>query len=75
MFFILDIVLNFRTTYVDQVKNLEITNAKRIAKNYINSVRFPIDIVASIPFELFALGAEEKSNEEGGNSEEGSFEL
>ena len=72
VFFILDIALNFRTTYVNPTKNIEITNAKRIAKNYINSVRFPIDILASIPFEVFALGTEKQAAE---NDEEGSFEL
>ena len=56
VFFIIDIALNFRTTYVNPKKNLEITNPKRIAKNYMNSVRFPIDILASIPFEIFAAG-------------------
>ena len=56
--FIGDIILNFRTTYVDTSKNIEIVNPKRIATNYMNSIRFPIDILASIPFELFAVGAE-----------------
>lgn len=62
LFFIGDIFLNFRTTYVNPKKNLEITDPKRIAKTYMNSVRFPIDIVASIPFELLAASGQNAEN-------------
>lgn len=48
----IDIFLNFRTTFVNAKTNIEITDPTRIAKNYINSVRFPFDILASIPFDL-----------------------
>lgn len=64
VFFIVDIGLNFRTTYVNPKKNLEITNPKRIAKNYMNSVRFPIDILASIPFEVFAASASSEDEDD-----------
>ena len=49
--FFLDIFLCFRTTYVNTKTNIEIVDSKKIAVNYINSVRFPFDILASIPLE------------------------
>ena len=51
--FLIDIFFNFRTTFVNPKTNIEIANPSRIAKNYVNSVRFPFDILASIPFEMF----------------------
>lgn len=49
--FFLDIFLCFRTTYVNTKTNIEIVDSKKIAVNYVNSVRFPFDILASIPLE------------------------
>ena len=49
--FFIDIFLCFRTTYVNTKTNIEIVDSKKIAVNYINSVRFPFDILASIPLE------------------------
>ncbi|XP_035002386.2 potassium voltage-gated channel subfamily H member 6 [Hippoglossus stenolepis] len=57
--FIVDIVINLRTTYVD--KNDEVvTQPTRIAKHYIKGW-FPIDLFAAIPFDLliFRSGSEE----------------
>ena len=51
--FILDIALNFRTTYVNPKTNIEITEPMKVAKNYMTSIRFPFDVLASIPFDLF----------------------
>ena len=51
--FLTDIVLNFRTTYVNPKTNLEVVSASRIACNYFSSRRFWIDVLASIPFEMF----------------------
>ena len=53
--FVLDIVLNFRTTYINTKTNLEIVDPRRITRNYVNSVRFPIDVLASIPFDYFII--------------------
>ena len=66
--FLFDIFLNFRTTFVNPKTNIEITNPQRIAKNYINSVRFPFDILASIPFELFMTLSSSSNEEEGGGN-------
>ena len=49
--FAVDVVLNFRTTYVNSHTGLEVIFAWPIAKNYIKSGRFFIDLAASIPFE------------------------
>lgn len=48
--FIIDILINFRTTYVN--KNDEVvSHPKRIAAHYIKGW-FIIDLVAAIPFDL-----------------------
>jgi hypothetical protein len=49
--FVVDIFLSFRTTFVNSKTNIEIVDPKRIALNYVYSVRFPFDILASIPLE------------------------
>ncbi|CAK6971000.1 potassium voltage-gated channel subfamily H member 6 [Scomber scombrus] len=51
--FIVDIVINLRTTYVDQNDEV-ITQPSRIAKHYIKGW-FPIDLFAAIPFDLLIL--------------------
>ena len=53
MLFVFDIVLNFRTTYINPKTNMEVVDPKRIAKNYFYSTRFIVDVSASIPFEQF----------------------
>ncbi|XP_072229017.1 voltage-gated inwardly rectifying potassium channel KCNH6 [Leuresthes tenuis] len=57
--FIADIVINLRTTYVDQNDEV-ITQPSRIAKHYIKGW-FPIDLLAAIPFDLliFSSGSDE----------------
>ncbi|KAM8836205.1 voltage-gated inwardly rectifying potassium channel KCNH6 isoform 2-T3 [Spinachia spinachia] len=57
--FIVDIVINLRTTYVDRNDEV-ITQPTRIAKHYVKSW-FPIDLFAAIPFDLliFRSGSEE----------------
>mmetsp|Transcript_18741 Transcript_18741/g.28769 ORF Transcript_18741/g.28769 Transcript_18741/m.28769 type:complete len:105 (-) Transcript_18741:2236-2550(-) len=67
MLFLADIFLNFRTTFVNSKTNIEIVDPGRIAKNYINSVRFPFDILASIPFEMFMSSSSEDDAEGSGN--------
>ena len=57
--FIIDIVINFRTTYVNQNDEV-VSEPGRIAQHYFKGW-FLIDIVAAIPFDLliFQSGSEE----------------
>lgn len=57
--FIVDIVINLRTTYVDQNDEV-VTQPGRIAKHYVKGW-FPIDLFAAIPFDLliFRSGSDE----------------
>uniref|UniRef100_A0A3Q4HD64 Potassium voltage-gated channel subfamily H member 7-like n=1 Tax=Neolamprologus brichardi TaxID=32507 RepID=A0A3Q4HD64_NEOBR len=48
--FIVDIIINLRTTYVDQNDEV-VTQPSQIAKHYIKGW-FPIDLFAAIPFDL-----------------------
>lgn len=50
VFFILDIFINFCTTYIDSDSKEEVTNYKLIALSYLKG-RFIIDLLASIPFD------------------------
>ena len=54
VFFLSDVVINFRTSFVDPVSAEEITDCKRIAIQYLKT-RFMVDFVASIPFDYFGL--------------------
>ncbi|XP_053722508.1 potassium voltage-gated channel subfamily H member 6 isoform X1 [Synchiropus splendidus] len=57
--FIVDILINLRTTYVDHNDEV-VTQPSRIAKHYIKGW-FPIDLFAAIPFDLliFRSGSDE----------------
>ena len=56
--FVVDIVINFRTTYVN--KNDEIvSDAGKIALHYFKGW-FLIDVVAAIPFDLMLIGSDTK---------------
>ena len=50
--FWLDIVMNFRTTYINTKTGTEVTQAKKITLNYLLRGRFIVDLLASIPFEM-----------------------
>ncbi len=50
--FFLDVIFNFRTTYINAKTGTEINDWKKIAANYVLRGRFWIDLLASIPFEL-----------------------
>lgn len=52
-FFILDILLSLRTTYYTRDMD-EIVEQRLIAKHYIRSLNFVIDLVSAIPFDLIA---------------------
>lgn len=47
----LDIIIAFRTTYINTNTGFEVIEARKIALNYIVSGRFFIDLAASIPIE------------------------
>jgi len=51
--FFLDIIVNFRTTYINSKTGVEVTSGCKIAMKYIFYGRFWIDLAASIPLELF----------------------
>jgi len=50
--FMLDVVINFRTSIIIESTAVEIFDNKKIAQNYLRG-RFWIDFPASIPFDLF----------------------
>ena len=54
VFFILDILINFRTSYVNENTSEEIFNVRKVAIKYLKS-KFTIDFLASIPFDYIAL--------------------
>ena len=49
--FILDIILNFRTTYIDLMSGEEILDPFLIAKKYLESKQFYIDVLSSVPLD------------------------
>ena len=50
LFFIADIVINFRTTYIDKKSGRIITQTKLIAMHYLKGW-FIIDFLPALPFE------------------------
>ena len=50
--FFVDIILNFRTTYFDMNSGEEIFDEKEIAKHYIVSGKFFIDLLSSVPLDI-----------------------
>ena len=51
IFFVCDMIINFRTTFVDPKSGKLVTRPIAIAKNYLKSWFF-IDFLAALPFEL-----------------------
>ncbi|KAL9657831.1 hypothetical protein ABK040_013167 [Willaertia magna] len=51
----IDILLRFRITYLEY--GLPVTDSKEIAKTYVTSWKFYVDILANIPFEIIGYGA------------------
>eukprot|EP00347_Sterkiella_histriomuscorum_P005402 403356751 len=66
--FVFDLLLNFRTTYVNTKTTLEIISGKQIVINYVFKGRFFIDVLSVIPFEL--LISEQQIEEAGGNKKQ-----
>jgi hypothetical protein len=50
--FALDIIVNFRTIYINPQTGDLTTGARDIARNYVLYGRFFIDIVATVPLEF-----------------------
>lgn len=50
--FAMDILVNFRTTFVNEKTGFEISDNKKVALNYAKSLRFYIDLGATVPFEV-----------------------
>ena len=67
-----DILVAFKTTYIDSSTGLEVLDPKKIALNYIITGRFFVDLAASIPFEEFYViffAIEESEDGSGGDEE------
>ncbi|XP_041470932.1 potassium voltage-gated channel unc-103-like [Lytechinus variegatus] len=60
--FIVDIFINFRTTFLDDSLGEVVSNPAKIAKHYLKGW-FVIDVLAAIPFDLllFSVAADEKT--------------
>jgi len=50
--FAADCVVNLRTTYFDLEEGVEIRDGKRMAKKYLFSIRFIVDFLSTIPFDI-----------------------
>ena len=50
LFFLIDILLTFNTSYTSEKKKKEITDRKQIAKNYLTTW-FAVDIISILPFD------------------------
>ena len=52
----MDIIINFRTTYIDPVNGEEILDPVLIAKKYLGDIRFIIDVLSIVPLNDFIEG-------------------
>ena len=50
--FLIDVILTFRTTYLDTAKGIEETDTHKIGINYLKG-SFLIDFASSVPFAEF----------------------
>ena len=50
--FLIDIIITFRTTYLDTAKGQEETNTHKIAITYLKG-SFTVDLLSSVPFSVF----------------------
>lgn len=56
--FLFDIILNFRTSYVDPINGEEILDPVLISSKYLTEMRFYIDVLSTVPLaDLFGGGA------------------
>jgi hypothetical protein len=49
--YFIDIIVNFRTTFLNKKTGEEITEPRKIALNYLLSAGFYIDLASSLPLE------------------------
>jgi hypothetical protein len=56
LLFIMDMFVNFKTTYLDDNFD-EVLNSKKIAVNYLKGRWFVIDLISAVPFDLIGLFA------------------
>lgn len=63
--FVIDVFLNFRTSYINEKTGLEVKNGKILARKYVTHWRFYVDVVSIIPFELlydaFTIGQKQQN--------------
>lgn len=52
LMFIIDILINFRTTYVEKKSEVVVSSPKKIAIHYLKTW-FIVDFIAAIPFDYF----------------------
>ena len=60
--FAFDILINFRSCYIDPKTDILIVDPKKITQNYMAG-RFWVDLCASIPFEIFVIFFQEGSSQ------------
>ncbi len=58
--FVVDILINFRTTYVNRHDEV-VSHPGKIAYHYLRGW-FVIDLVAAIPFDIFVAGSKSSSD-------------
>ena len=54
--FMFDIILRFRTTYIDSISGEEVMDSMLIAKKYVTSATFVIDVLSTVPLDDFTGG-------------------
>jgi len=62
LIFITDIIIRFRTTYIDPISGEEVMDYQLIAKKYLFSITFVIDVLSTLPMEILFGGSDEKLN-------------
>ena len=55
LFFFMDFIFNFVTTYISPKSGTEVSDSKRIAKAYVKTTSCYIDLLATIPFDQIAI--------------------
>jgi hypothetical protein len=50
-FYLLDVLISFRTTYMDLLTGMDVTDSYKIAKRYVGSGEFFVDFLSSIPWD------------------------
>ena len=53
LLFTIDILVNFRTSYLAEATSEEVRNSKLIMRHYALSLRFLLDVISMFPYELF----------------------